>query len=231
MRQIVVRTDEVRSLTLRYKFQTKKVTLVCLRITRFGRIVQRIGVLRGFDELAPVTFQATAATIAEEAIVSYELHIMLLMTLLNTIHTDRISGGRIAGVAAIEIGHRKRKTAGYFVQTLAGAQRFLDEILVIENFVVRQNDGLHVVGKALESIRENTVTVQGSLCVRDLNTSTSVRMNSVVLQHGIRLRRDQYATLRISENVVVDQFGLARVENADATVLRVENFVFYQFRV
>ena len=203
---------------------------MCFRVTRFGRVIERVGVLRGLNKFASA-LQRIAPTVAEEPIVTYELDAMSLVTFLDAVRADRVSGGRIARVAPIEIGHRKRVAAGDFVQTLAGAQRFLNEIIVIENFVVRQNGGLHVVGEPLKSVRENAVSIQGGLCVCDLHTGTSVRMNSIVLQYGVRLGRNEHSALIISKYVIVDQFGLARIENTDATVLGIKNFVFDQLRV
>lgn len=96
-----------------------------LRIAWFGRVVERVGVLGGLDQFA-LTLQAVASAIAEEAVVSNELDLVSFVAFLDAVLTDRVSGGRVAGVAAIEVGHRKRATAGDFVQTLTGDQRFLD---------------------------------------------------------------------------------------------------------
>lgn len=175
-----------------------------LRIARFGRVVERVGVLGGLDEFA-LTLQAVASAVAKEAIMSNELDLVALVALLDAVRADRIAGGRVAGVATIEVGHRERAAAGDLVQALAGVDRLLDQILVLEDLVSLKNRWLYIVCQSLESVTEDAVAREGGLCVGDLHPGAAVQRDAIVSQQRVRLRGDQHTALCVPEDLVTVQ--------------------------
>lgn len=176
-----------------------------VRFHRRRRIVQRVGVLRGFTLQLTLVGEGTSTTITEESIMPDELDIMARMTCLDAVHADRVPIGCVARVTPVEVVHRKRRVRADLIQTLPTGDGLLHLVLIIEDLVAPRY-GLDATRQAqpAEFVVEDLVELQrGRGIVGNLNARRQPIEYPVALQYRMALRRYQHPGLSISENVVL----------------------------
>lgn len=169
------------------------------------RIVQRVGVLRGFTLQLTLVGEGTSTTITEESIMPDELDIMARMTRLDAVHANRVPIGCVARVTPVEVVHRKRRVRADLVQTLTAGDGLLHLVLVVE-YLVSPRDGLHTTRQAQppEFVVEDLVELQRCRgIVGYLNARRQSVEYPVPFKNGMALRGYQYSGLSISEYVVL----------------------------
>lgn len=106
------------SLTQYYEYNKTLVYHQRVRLHRRGGVVERVGVLRRLALQLTLVGEGTSTTITEESIMPDELDVVARVTRLDAVDADRISIGRVAGVAPVEVVHREGRVRADLVQTL-----------------------------------------------------------------------------------------------------------------
>lgn len=138
---------------------------------------------------------------------SDELYVMSGMARLDTIHADRVAVRRVAGLAPVEVVHRKRRVTRNLVQTLSVRHRLLDGVLIVEDLVAT-DDRLHTTREAQppETIVEDLVEFQRRRrVVRYLYTSRQTVEDAIPTEDRMTLSGYEHARLGVPEYVILFQ--------------------------
>lgn len=136
------------------------------------------------------TWILASICLAYSPIVSYELHVMARMTILDAIDADGIAVGCVARLAAVEVVHGKGGVAAYLVQALPAGDGLLHLVLVVE-YVIASRYGLNAAGQAqpAELVLEYLIVLQrGRGIVGDLHARRLAVIDAIASQDRMRLR-------------------------------------------
>lgn len=161
---------------------------------------------------------------------SYELHVMASMTILDAVYADGVAVGCVARLAAVEVVHGEGGVAADLVEALPTGDCLFHLVLVVED-VVAAGNWLDTAGQAqpTELVLENLVVLQrGRGIVCDLHAGCLAVVYAIAPQDRMRLRRDEYPGLSVSENVIFLENALATVEDADAAIPAIVDLVPFQ---
>ena len=120
-----------------------------------GGIVEGVRVLRRFSLKLTLVGQRAGAAVAEEAIVTDELHVVTRMTRFDAVDADGVAIGRVARTAAVEVVHGERRVRRDLVQALAAVHRFLHGVLVVENLVSFTKANNNIVSHQFSKIQSS----------------------------------------------------------------------------